>query len=243
MEEDMVQHLAVLLENYKPSEETVKLVSSTPFVLLVGISGAGKDTIKHKLLETGDYHHIVSHTTRKPRMNHDVLEQDGVEYHFISLETAEQMLRNGEYVEAKMYSGNVYGTSAAEVQRAHDEHTIAITDIEVQGVAEYKAISQQVIAIFVVPPNYDEWQERLLNRYGSGKADPEDISKRMHTAVVELEEALTVPYYHFVVNDDIDRAVEVINKIAHNHDTFNEVDTQVREQAKALLADIRSKVA
>src|SRR5206468_230691 len=128
---DILDRLATKLAAYQPAEKTVELVQQTPIVLLVGISGAGKDTIKHHLLESGNYHHIVSHTTRAPRENHDVLEQDGVDYHFIDLAQAESLLDEGRFVEAKMYSGNVYGTSAAEIQAAHDENKIAITDIEV----------------------------------------------------------------------------------------------------------------
>lgn len=240
--QDILERITTILQTYHPSDQTVELVQQTPIVLLVGISGAGKDTIKHRLLDTGKYHHIVSHTTRAPRENGGVLEIDGVDYHFIALDTAEKLLNNGGFVEAKMYSGNVYGTSAAEIQAAHDEEKIAITDVEVQGVAEYKAISPNVIAIFILPPNYEAWQERLRARYSEGKIDPTDMEKRMHTAVRELEEALKVPYYHFVMNDNLDTAVETVDKIAHNQDVFNRKDTEVRAQAEDLLDTLRSKV-
>ncbi len=232
-----------LLDGYAPSAETVALVKQTSILLLVGISGAGKDTIKHKLLETGKYHHIVSHTTRAPRENHGVLEQDGLEYHFITHEQAADLLRAGAFVEAKQYGDNIYGTSAVELERAHDAGKIATTDIEVQGVAEYKAISEYPIAVFILPPNYDEWQRRLLSRYGSAGADPADIAKRTNTAVQELEHALETDYYHFVINDDLDRAVTAVDKIAHAHDTFNEKDLVAEAQARELLAAIRQNLA
>jgi guanylate kinase len=240
--QDILERISTKLITYQPSDKTIQLVRDTPIVLLVGISGAGKDTIKHKLLESGNYHHIVSHTTRAPRENGGVLELDGVDYHFVSLETAEKLLNNGGFVESKMYSGNVYGTSAAEIQTAHDEERIAITDVEVQGVAEYKEITSNVIAIFILPPDYAAWQERLRSRYGDKKSDPADIEKRMHTAVRELEEALKVPYYHFVMNDDLGVAVDTVDNIAHNQDIFNRKDTEVRQQAEQLLDILRSKV-
>jgi guanylate kinase len=240
---DILERIATKLAAYNPAEKTVDLVKETPIVLLVGISGAGKDTIKHHLLNTGNYHHIVSHTTRPPRENHGVLEQDGVDYHFIDLAQAEALLDEGRFVEAKMYSGNVYGTSAAEIQAARDENKIAITDIEVQGVAEYKTMSTNVISIFVLPPDYGAWQQRLRARYGDKVPDPVDMEKRMHTAVRELEEALKVPYYHFVMNDDLETAIETVDKIGHNQDVFNRKDTQVRAQAEDLLDVLRSKVA
>src|ERR1700752_4145357 len=106
------------LANYKPTAATEQIIKSTPILLLVGPTGAGKDALKDKLLTTGRYHHIISHTTRLPRINHGVIEQNGREYHFIDKQTAERMLDNHEFIEAKIYSTNVYGTSVSEIQAA-----------------------------------------------------------------------------------------------------------------------------
>src|SRR4051812_20106709 len=108
--------LAANLANYEPTEQTKQLIRETPILLLVGPTGAGKDSVKDKLLESGKFHHIISHTTRPPRINHGIPEEDGVDYHFISKNEAVKLLENHEMIEAKMYSGNVYGTSAAEIQ-------------------------------------------------------------------------------------------------------------------------------
>lgn len=231
-----------LVSSYEPSGETVELIKNTPIVLLVGVTGAGKDTIKQRMLALGGYHHIISHTTRLPRENNGVMEQNGNEYHFITLNDATTMLKQGEYVEAKLVHGTIYGTSVSEIKAAHDDEKVALTDVDVQGVAEYKKISDKVIAIFVVPPSYEEWQDRLLARYGYAGASPEDVDRRMHSAVSELEHALGVSYYHFVINDDLDRTVEVADKIAHDENTFNEKDAAARERAQALLADIRKNL-
>lgn len=228
------------IDNYTISNAGIELVRSTKIVLLVGVSGAGKDTIKHRLLETGKYHHIVSHVTRAPRNNSGVMEQDGIDYHFIDQATAKSMLTNHEYIEAKMYSGNVYGTSVAEIQKARDDGHIAITDLDVQGVAEYKAISSTVIAIFILPPSYEEWQRRLHERYGQAGADPADMERRMQAAIAELEEALAKPYYHFVVNENLDEAIKAVNNIAHHNDEFTTIDTSFRVWAEKLLADLRA---
>lgn len=240
--EETLKAIRELLDSYQPSEETKKLVQITPVTFLVGVSGAGKDTIKHHLLETGKYHEFISHTTRPPRENHGVLEQDGVEYHFISLEESQRMLEAGEYIEAKMYGDKVYGTSVAELQQASREGKIALNDIEVQGVAEYKAITKDVRAMFIVPPTYQEWRRRLMYRYGEDGADPADIEKRTQIAIEELEHALEVDYYHFIVNDGLDRAVNVIDEIAHGNDTFNSKDDWAREQAVNLLNDIKNSM-
>jgi len=236
----MEAELQTLVNRYELSPVAIDLVRQTRIVLLVGISGAGKGTITQKLLETGKYHRIVSHTTRRPRENDGVMEQDGVDYHFITPERAAEMLKNNEFVEAKKYSENVYGTSVAEIRKAHHEGKVAIADIEVQGVSEYKAISPEVIAEFILPPGYEEWQRRLRARYGGHGADPSDLSRRMHTAILELTEALEQPYYHFIVNENLDEAVEAADSIARHHDEFTRVDRSFRVWAERLLEDLKA---
>lgn len=240
---DTYSAIATLLKGYEPSEETKQIVRQTPLMLLVGISGAGKDTMCKKLVESDAYHQLVTTTTRQPRQNQGVTEKNGVDYHFITLEEALDKLQNGEYIEGNIYSGNVYGTTVAEMDKALHTGKIAITDIDVNGVANYKRISQNVIAAFVLPPSFQEWQRRLASRYGDAGPDPADMQKRMHTAIDELEHALDEKYYHFIVNDVLETAVHATNSIAHNHDSFNEVDQAVRKQAEVLLADLRAHVA
>ena len=241
--QDILDRITRELAEYQPSETTVELVQKTPIVLLVGITGAGKDTVKHKLLESGEYHHIVSHTTRMPRANKGVAEQDGVDYHFVSLEEAHRMASAGEFVEAKFVHGTVYGTSVEEIRKAQADEKIALTDVDVQGVAEYKQISENVIAIFLLPPDYETWQQRFIARYGAEGVEKGEAERRMQSAVRELEHALHTDYYHFVVNDDLVEAAHTADQIAHNHDQFNKKDDEARAKATALLETIKRYVA
>lgn len=222
---------------YQPSAEAIDVVQNTKILFLVGVSGAGKDTIKHQLLQKHTYHHIVSHTTRKPRHNHGELEKDGVDYHFVAIETAEKMIDDQAFIEAKMYSGNIYGTSVAEVKRAHDEDRIAITDLEVQGVVEYKHIAPQVMAVFILPPSFSVWQSRILKRYAGQPIDTRDHTRRLRTAYVELKHALETNYFHFVINDDLAHAVEEVDHIAH-HRIARMQETRAHELALTLLAEL-----
>ncbi|HVS58799.1 MAG TPA: hypothetical protein VHD60_03625 [Candidatus Saccharimonadales bacterium] len=235
---DLAAHIGQKLAAYKPSIETIALIRETPILLLVGVSGAGKDSLKHKLLDTGRYHHIVSHTTRAPRMNGEVLEQDGREYHFISLAEASIMLDQYAFVEAKMYSGNIYGTSVAEIQEAHDTNKIAVTDVEVQGVAEYKGLAPDVKAIFVLPPSYDVWQDRLLSRYGD-TIDDTDYAKRMATARVELEKALTSNYFFYLINDQLDEAVGAVEAFMRDNTIDPDAQKRARQVAEELLERLK----
>jgi guanylate kinase len=230
--------LARKLSTYHPAQSTTELIKKTPILLLVGPTGAGKDSLKTKLLETGRYHHIISHTTRPPRINHGVVERDGHEYHFIDKATAERMLDEQAMVEAKIYSGNLYGTSAAEIQAAHDDGKIAMTDIEVQGVAEYKALDPKVMAVFLLPPNFQVWQDRLKSRYGD-VIDAADFRRRLQTALQEIEQLLNTDYYIALINDDLDEAFAAVQKIASDNDYDGTDDQKARDVAKRLARDIQ----
>ncbi|MFA5004480.1 MAG: hypothetical protein WC498_04375 [Candidatus Saccharimonadales bacterium] len=244
MEDDATRlhDIAGKLDHYTPSPAAIELVQRTPILLLVGIAGAGKDTIKHRLIDTGKYHHIVSHTTRAPRDNNGVLEQDGVEYHFVSFGQVASMVKHGQFVEAKVvHRDNVYGTSVAEIKAANNERKVAIADIEVQGVAEYKALSADVLAVFILPPTYEIWEERLRARYG-GNHNEAEIRQRMRTAVEELEHAMASDYYVFVVNEDLGKTVKLIDALARDHDAVLD-DVEEKALARELVHRIQADLA
>lgn len=231
--------LARKLATYQPTAATTRLIKKTPILLLVGPTGAGKDALKEKLLKTGKFRHIISHTTRPPRINHGVIEQDGKDYHFINKRTAEKMLDDKALIEAKIYSGNLYGTSVAEIQAAHDEAKIAMTDIEVQGVAEYKTLDPGVMAVFLLPPDFKTWQRRLQRRYGD-VMDLEDYRLRLQTALEELEQLLNTNYYVAVINDDLEKTFEQIHTITTSKDHTTPDDPAARAVAKQLAQDIQA---
>ena len=235
----MDDNLKRKLANYRTPERVIELIRATNIVFLVGVSAAGKDTVINQLdKNSSGYHLIVSHTTRPPRHNHGVLEQNGVEYHFIDLRTAETMLDEGGFVEAKLVHGNVYGTSVAEIQMAHDEGKIAITEIEVQGIAEYKRVADNVLPIFLLPPDFKTWQGRFHKRYDADKINRDDMKKRMETARDELVEALSRDYYQYVVNKDLNETVRIVGEIAHGN-----LSTEKNQQAKVVARQLLDQLA
>lgn len=228
------------IASYEASAETIELVRNTKIVLLVGISGAGKDTVKHQLLQKPIFRDIVSHTTRPARVNNGVAEVEGVDYHFIDQMTAEKMIDSREFIEVKFVHGTVYGTSVAEVKKTHDDGKIAITDVDVQGVSEYKQMSDQVVAIFILPPSYDVWRERLSHRYASDEEFEAEFPRRRESAIMELEKALATPYYHFIINGDLEHTVLVAEEIATEPEMVRSKDEEIRLLAAELLQEIKS---
>lgn len=235
--------LAQKVQNYSPSPDTVNLVRSAKIALLVGIAGAGKDTIKRQLLASKDFRDIVSHTTRPPRENNGIMEVSGVDYHFVTLDTALELIEQKAFVEVKAVHGStLYGTSAAEIEAGQKEGKISLTDVDVQGVDEYKQLSQDVVAIFILPPSYETWRARLAKRYKTAQEFELEWPKRRDSAIAELEHALSVPYYHFIINDDLERSVRVASDIAHKPDVFLREDDEARLVARDILEELKSRL-
>lgn len=205
-----------LVQEYQPSSHGIFIAQSTDIVLLVGIAGAGKDTIKKELFKGSMYYDLVSHTTRSPRSNNGREEVDGVDYHFINNDKATEMILNREFIEVKFVHGTIYGTSLSELENANNQGKVALTDVDIQGVEEYLALTPRVTPIFIVPPRYDVWLERLKFRYSSKEEFQAEWPKRRASAIRELEEVLSKKVYHVVVNDDLEDAINHVKEITEN---------------------------
>lgn len=231
-----------IISEYSPGQAGVEALRATPLVLLVGVTGAGKNTVIKKMVETGQYHCLVTTVTREPRYNNGVLERDGVEYYFVTEAEALRMLAAGEYLEVSPVHGRIYGMTVSEIQKAGHDGKIAIADVDVQGVNKIKHLSDNVTAIFLVPPSYQEWQSRIRHRYKSEQEFLAEWPNRRASAVKELEKALAAPYYHFVINENLDEAVDACIKISHSNDAFVRKDDEIRLVARDLLEAIKSSV-
>lgn len=204
-----------LLASYRPNEIARHMVRDASIVLLVGITGAGKNTLKHELLKDKVYFDYISHTTRPPRSNAGVMERDGVNYHFIDIATAIDMIKRGEFIEAKRVHSNIYGTAVEGLRPSVEAGRVAVNDVDVQGVEEYKAISSGVHAVFILPPSFDEWNRRRLARY-EGVIDAADNRIRLQSAMSELDFALASGLFDFIVNDDVSHAAECVKQIVEH---------------------------
>lgn len=234
----MNENIEIDLVNYSPSAETKKILSGAQILLLVGPTGSGKDTLAGELLKTGNYHYLVTHTTRPPRHNHGQLEIDGQDYHFISNKKAISMFENKEFVELASIHGNIYGTSVAEFKKAKDENKIVVGDIDVQGVRSYMYLSTNTIAVFLLPPSFKVLLERIVKRYGHSHND-RDIKIRLSTAIFELEDLLEQDYYQVVVNDDLGVSVSTVEHIVAGSKQPEEQIESFKNRARHLIKEIK----
>jgi guanylate kinase len=170
-------------------------------------SGAGKTTLTRRLLteHAATLTFSVSYTTRPQRPG----EVDGRDYHFVTPERFEDMVRRGEFAEHAFVFGNRYGTAQAPVEAALARGQDVIFDVDWQGGAALAARwPDDALKVFILPPDLDVLAARLQNR----KTDaPEVIDRRLQKAIEELGHF--DEYQHLIVNDDLERAYAVLRAI------------------------------
>lgn len=206
------QEFQDLLTNYQMSAEAKQALARVPVVTLTAITATGRNTIIRELVATGKFYFVVSDTTRPQRKNDGVLEQDGAEYWFRSEQDVLAAVRRGDLIApAIIHSEQVSGFNFRELLIADRAHKIAITEIEAQGTDEVlRQVPGSLVPIFVLPPSYEEWMRRWSAR---GQTSDADKQNRINSARQELVAALEKDYYHFLINDDLAKAVSGVQKI------------------------------
>ncbi len=239
---EMSKPMKQLVEDYTPDQAGIETVRATRIVMLCGIISAGKGALHSKLLESSLYHLITSNTTRLPRENNGIMERNGIEYYFTSQDDMRELIENHKMVEVNQFGENIYGTSVEEFKKVANQHKTALGDIDINGLINLRRIADDSItAIFIVPPDYATWRSRFVNRYGSSEAIEKEWAYRRDITIDELERALAIPYLHFLINDEIDRAAKAIDKLArHEKDEPSSGDERAREVALHLLEEIKA---
>jgi len=170
-------------------------------IILTAPSGAGKTSVKSRLLNTlkKELSFSVSATTRKMRGN----EKEGVDYHFINEEAFKELVATNSFVEWEMvYQGLYYGTTIAEINRIWGEGKVPVLDIDVKGALNVKKkYGNDVLSIFIEPPSIEVLKERLIKR---GTDSEQNILMRINKAGEEI--SYKSMFDRVVLNDDIERA-------------------------------------
>ena len=179
--------------------------SSGQLFVLSGPSGVGKSSLRENVRkEFPQLAYSISYTTRPPRHG----EREGRDYHFVSEETFLTMREAGAFVEWAFVHGNYYGTSVNQLEKQLKEKGDVLLEIDVQGARQVKESFPQGCFIFVLPPDRETLEKRLLQR---GTEKRENLKARLENAMGELSEASW--YDYLIINDVLDEAVEALMSV------------------------------
>ena len=180
-------------------------------VLLSGVSGAGKDTIKKELIKRlENVTSMPSYTDRSPRPG----EVNGEIYHFITTEEFEEKIKQDEFYEYSVHHEHYYGTSKKVLNEKVKEGKIIVKDIEVNGTENLLKLLKddiKIVTIFLRVPK-DELRRRLENRIE--KASIKEIELRLNR--FDFEESKIGMYDYVLKNDDLEKTVQIIMTIIKN---------------------------
>ena len=177
------------------------------FFVFSSPSGAGKTSLVQALLVKFNYVIMpVSHTTRLKRRG----EVDGENYHFVSESDFAKMVGNDLMLEHAKVFNNYYGVAKAELKCCLQEDDVFL-EIDWQGMGKIKAVFDDVVSVFIMPPSLEILRQRLLLR---NQDDLATINFRMLQAKNEI--AHSAEYDHVVVNDDFNIALLELTKIIND---------------------------
>ena len=171
-------------------------VSTPPLLIVItGPSGVGKDSILNGLRANGAHRYFAVTATTRPRRKG---EQDGVDYHFLSVTDFQEMWDGAGFLESATVYGYRYGVPKSPIRDALARGEDVFLRTDVQGATYIKSHCANVLAIFIAPPSMKELARRLRAR---GTDQEGQISLRLQKAIDEI--ATSSSFDHTVINDQL----------------------------------------
>ncbi|MBZ0309378.1 MAG: guanylate kinase [Anaerolineae bacterium] len=201
--------------------------------VLVGPSGTGKNTIITSLLREhspGNLRQLATVTTRPKRES----ETEGREHYFVTEPRFHELIDAGALIEYQLIHKQwSYGTPHEGVKQAINTGEDLIADIDVFGAKALKsAFPENVILIFIAPPDSRVLEERIRNRDSDSE---ETIRTRLERAAMERTYIPECDYV--VVNDDLEQAVQLVKDILVAHKNNLHVEDRAAFAAHAWIAE------
>lgn len=138
-------------------------------LIISGPSGVGKTSVARALSGGSERFALaVTSTTRAARPG----ELDGRDYHFLSVEEFDRLVKNDGFIEHVSARGAQYGLTKAELERIWKDGRVPILVLDPDGMDAVKALYPQALSVFIDAPSAVV-TERLLARGDT------DVASRM----------------------------------------------------------------
>lgn len=190
---------AGLQAHYRANEQVHAQLAQIDLLAIVGPTGVGKSTMTHR----AGIPYVLSDVTRDPRQG----EVTGVDYNFRQdYQALLAQINTGEFVQYVVQrNGEFYGTKAS----SYPANGSCVMSIISTAIPNFKTLGfKSVRPVYIVPPSHTEWMRRISSHRDK------DLESRLLEAKESLSFALTDPSYTFLLNDDLEHAVQTLQSIA-----------------------------
>ena len=180
-------------------------------VILSGVAGAGKDTVKKELIKRMENVETLPSYTSRPKREGDI---EGETYNFVTREEFEKMIETGEFYEYDVHHNNYYGTSRKLLNEKISSGKIIVKDIDVNGTEHLQDLLKadtKVVTIFLRVPK-EELEKRLQSRIDN----PSPAEIRLRLSRFDYEESKINLYDYVIKNDNLEKTVQIVMAILKN---------------------------
>lgn len=194
-----IARLSELQASYKANEEVLEYIRHIKLLAVVGPTGAGKSTV----VRQSSLPFVIGDTTRLQRDG----EIQGRDYNFRNdLNNLLKEVEAGEYVQYVIERGTeFYGTKASSFPSSGS----CVMSILARALPDFEKLGfATIVPVYIVPPSHTEWMHRI-----SAHRD-KDLEARLLEAKESLHAALSNPSYVFILNDQLEAAVEALRSVA-----------------------------
>ena len=142
--------------------------------------------------------YVPSDTTRPMRPD----EIEGLDYFFrTDYEQLASEIKNRQFVQVIVGpAGDFYGTRASVYPQVGRAVYAVVADV----IPTFRQLGfSETTSAFVTPPTFLEW----MNRIDKHNVETDQLAKRLEEAKRSFNFALNDPQTHFILNDDLDKAV------------------------------------
>ncbi|WHX98600.1 guanylate kinase [Neobacillus sp. DY30] len=148
-----------------------KIKDKEKLFIYTGPDGSGRKTIAKMVATAFDMETVLSYTTRPPRH----YEQDGVDYHFITDDTFQEMQNNEEFLETVDIDGIHYGIREDDIVKAFEHHNLVYLTLNPEGTEKLKEMYGDRVMRFFIFANRDT----VIERHKARNDKEEDIQRHL----------------------------------------------------------------
>jgi guanylate kinase len=192
--EDFIKILPDLVRQYQTPPHVLDQIGSLDLLMIIGATGVGKTSLIKRL----GIPFVPTDTTRPIRPE----EIDGSDYFFrTNYDQVVSEIKSRQFVQVAVGpTGDFYGTRAV----AYPQVGLAVYAIVADVVPYFRTLGfNETISAFVTPPTFLEWMDRMDKH----NVESDQLSKRLQEAKRSFSFALNDKDCHFILNDDLDKAV------------------------------------